>query len=102
MFIFRKNGHFYEKIGKKGEPICIDDEISFDVPKNWELCRLNSLGISTSGKTPKAKELHSQGKYPYFKVGDMNTIGNELYLHITENYLSENYSSKLFAPNSIV
>ena len=102
MFTFRKNGHFYEKIGKKGEPICIDDEIPFEVPDNWELCRLENLGISTSGKTPKAKELHSQGKYPYFKVGDMNTPGNELYLHITENYLSDDYSSKLFAPNSIV
>ena len=101
-FIFRKNGHFYEKVGKKGEEICIDDEIPFEVPDNWELCRLHNLGISTSGKTPKAKELQPQGKYPYFKVGDMNTQGNELYLHITENYLSEDYSSKLFAPNSIV
>ena len=43
MFIFRKNGHFYEKIGKKGEPICIDDEIPFDIPDNWEWVRINTI-----------------------------------------------------------
>ena len=42
-FIFRKNGHFYEKIGKKGEPICIDDEIPFDIPDNWEWVRINTI-----------------------------------------------------------
>ena len=42
-FIFRKNGHFYEKIGKKGEPICIDNEIPFEVPDSWEWCRLNTI-----------------------------------------------------------
>lgn len=35
-FIFRKNGHFYEKVGKKGESVCIDDEIPFDIPDNWD------------------------------------------------------------------
>ncbi|MDD6257424.1 MAG: hypothetical protein PUA80_07650, partial [Methanobrevibacter boviskoreani] len=49
-FIFRKNNHFYEKIGKNGEPECIDEEIPFEVPNNWIILRLKSLGISTSGK----------------------------------------------------
>ena len=42
-FIFRKNGHFYEKIGKKGEPVCIDDEIPFDIPDSWEWIRINTI-----------------------------------------------------------
>lgn len=42
-FIFRKNGHFYERIGKKGEPACIDDEIPFDIPDNWEWVRINTI-----------------------------------------------------------
>ena len=42
-FIFRKDNHFYEKIGKKGEAVCIDDEIPFDVPDSWELMRLGAL-----------------------------------------------------------
>ena len=42
-FIFRKNGHFYERIGKRGEPICIDDEIPFDIPDSWEWVRINTI-----------------------------------------------------------
>ena len=62
MFTFRKNGHFYEKVGKKGEPVCIDDEIPFDVPANWELCRLENL---CSLLNPKIGE---HGKYPYLNA----------------------------------
>lgn len=43
MFTFRKNGHFYEKIGKKEKPVCIDDEIPFEVPDSWEWIRINTI-----------------------------------------------------------
>ena len=42
-FIFRKNGHVYEKIGKNDEPVCIDDEIPFDIPDSWEWVRINTI-----------------------------------------------------------
>ena len=61
-FIFRKNGHFYEKIGKNGNPICIDDEIPFEVPDSWELCRLENL---CSLLNPKIGE---NGEYPYLNA----------------------------------
>ena len=48
-FIFRKNNHFYEKIGKNGEPVCIDDEIPFEIPENWEWTRLDNIGIYKKG-----------------------------------------------------
>ena len=28
-------------MGKKGEPVCIDDEIPFDIPDSWEWCCMN-------------------------------------------------------------
>lgn len=62
MFTFRKNGHFYEKVGKKGEPVCIDDEIPFEVPDSWELCRLENL---CSLLNPKIGE---NGEYPYLNA----------------------------------
>ena len=62
MFIFRKNGHFFERVGKNGEPVCIDDEIPFDVPENWELCRLENL---CSLLNPK---IGQNGKYPYLNA----------------------------------
>ena len=42
-FIFRKNGHFYEKVSKKEKPVCIDNEIPFEVPDSWEWVRINTI-----------------------------------------------------------
>ena len=73
MFTFRKNGHFYEKVGKKGEPICIDDEIPFEVPTSWELCRLENL---CSLLNPKIGE---KGEYPYLNAKFLrNKIDSEI------------------------
>ena len=43
MFTFRKNGHFYEKVSKKEKPVCIDNEIPFEVPDSWEWVRINTI-----------------------------------------------------------
>ena len=39
--IFRRDNSHYEKIGS--EERCIDDEIPFDIPDNWEWCYLNDV-----------------------------------------------------------
>lgn len=39
--IFRRDNSYYEQIGK--EVRCIDDEIPFDIPDNWELTRLSNI-----------------------------------------------------------
>ena len=36
------DGGYYEKRGKD-EPVCIDDEIPFEIPESWEWTRLQSL-----------------------------------------------------------
>ena len=61
MFIFRKNGHFYEKIGKKGEPVCIDEEIPFDIPNTWEICRLENIAQFNGGHAFKSSEFKDEG-----------------------------------------
>ena len=61
MFTFRKNGHFYEKIGKKEKPICIDDEIPFEVPDSWELCRLENIAQFNGGYAFKSSEFKDEG-----------------------------------------
>ena len=70
MFTFRKNGHFYERVGKKGEPICIDDEILFEVPNNWELCRLENLCYLLNPRTEE------KGNYPYLNAKFLRTKDN--------------------------
>ena len=44
----------YEKVGKN-EPVCIADEIPFEIPENWEWARLKDLTIKEikRGKSPK-------------------------------------------------
>lgn len=48
-----------------------------------ELCKLKS-GIAISAALEKAK-----GDYKYFKVGEMNLEGNELFLQNTDRYLAQ-------------
>lgn len=44
--IFRgEDGHFYERIGKN-EPVCIDDQLPFEIPESWEWARLGTALIN--------------------------------------------------------
>ncbi|MCR5573917.1 MAG: restriction endonuclease subunit S [Bacteroidaceae bacterium] len=68
-----EDGHWMEHFeDKKREDICIDDEISFDIPKGWEYCRFSSLyWLLTDGT-------HSTPKYtltgvPFLSVKDMSS-----------------------------
>ena len=53
----------YEKVGKN-EPVCIADEVPFDIPDSWEWVTLKMIAVTGLGKTlDKAK---NQGDYkPY-------------------------------------
>ena len=97
--IFRgDDNRYYEKIGNEVKDIT--EEIDFDLPNGWEYVRLYSIGELGSGFTPKPHELANCGEIPYFKVADMNNVGNEKYLISTQNYLV-NRPKKIFPKNSI-
>ena len=91
---------YYEKT--VSEVKNITDEIDFDLPDGWEYIRLSSIAYLSSGFTPAATELNSIGKIPYFKVSDMNTVGNEKYLSFTVQYYTGNKIKKIFPCNTIV
>ena len=59
--IYRENGHYYKKIGKKGEPICVDDEIPFEIPDSWEWIKLGSLISIITGTSYKKGDITSKG-----------------------------------------
>lgn len=89
------------------EPVCIDDEILFDIPKSWRWVRLNTLGLIVGGGTPKTKvnEYWVNGKIPWLTPADMKFINNKYVSHgqrnITELGL-EKSSAKLMPKNSII
>lgn len=86
---------------EKALPEIAEDEIPFDIPDSWKWCRITDCGVFISGYTPKPVELTSEGVVPYFKVSDMNTTGNELFLINTESYLKSS-NPKCFLKNTIV
>ena len=55
--IYRSSdGGYYEK-RSKGEPVCIDDEIPFEIPDSWEWVRLESIMSLSSGLGYKKTDL---------------------------------------------
>ena len=54
-YIFRGADNLpYEKVGKN-DPVCIADEVPFEIPESWEWARLKDLAIKEikRGKSPK-------------------------------------------------
>ncbi len=53
----------YEKVGNN-EPVCIADEVPFEIPESWEWVRLGSIStVITKGTTPRG------GNVTYLKSG---------------------------------
>ena len=56
---------------------CIDDELPFEIPKNWEWCRLGSIATVLGGKRiPAGRKLTTQDTgHIYIRVSDMKDGG---------------------------
>ena len=65
----------YEKVGKN-EPVCIVDQIPFEIPESWEWVRLTTLGEIVGGGTPKTNipEYWDKGNIPWLTPADMKFV----------------------------
>jgi type I restriction enzyme S subunit len=68
-----------------------------DVPEGWACVPLRSLAVILSGQTAKGIDalVTPTGKYAWFKVGDMNTTGNERYMRNADAWLTESATASL-------
>ncbi len=70
------DGRRYEKRvdakGRESEPVCIEDEIPFEIPDSWEWARLESIGTLLRGSGIKRSEVVSEGK-PCVRYGELYT-----------------------------
>ena len=59
--IFRgADNAYYEKVGD-AEPVCIDDEIPFEIPESWAWARLSQLAHTIGGYSFKSVEYQPDG-----------------------------------------
>ncbi|MGO5487942.1 restriction endonuclease subunit S [Catenibacterium mitsuokai] len=68
--IFRRDNSHYEKLN--GIERCIDDEIPFDIPKNWCWCRLGSVVEKLTDGTHKTPKYQPSG-IPFLSVKDISS-----------------------------
>ncbi|MFI3297829.1 MAG: restriction endonuclease subunit S [bacterium] len=81
---------YYEKIGSVVR--CIDDELPFELPRNWCWCRLGNIGSWGAGSTPLRAKLdyYKGGTIPWLKTGELNnSIVYDTKEKITELALKE-------------
>ena len=93
-YIFRAADNLpYEKVGKN-EPVCIADEVPFEIPESWEWVRLGSIGDWGSGATPsRSVPEYYGGDIPWLKTGDLN----DSYI----KYIPENISELALEKTSV-
>lgn len=77
------------------------------IPEEWDLVTAGQIGRFRGGNGfPLEFQGELTGTYPYFKVSDMNNVGNETMMHVANNYISEitrkALGAAIFAKNSIV
>ena len=70
------DGRRYEKRidakGRESEPVCIEDEIPFDIPDSWEWARLESICDLLRGSGIKRADVAADG-FPCVRYGELYT-----------------------------
>ena len=107
-YIFRGSDNLpYEKVGKN-EPVCIADEVPFDIPDSWGIIRLNDIGIYKKGPfgSSLTKSMFVSKSDSSIKVYEQKnaiqkdaTLGN---YYITKKYYEEKMSGFTVNPGDII
>lgn len=82
---------------KYQEPVAPDTTGTPELPKGWCWASVDQLGVIASGQTPKgvAETCSADGAIPWFRVGDMNTSGNEKYMIHGKDFLTKEQAEHL-------
>ncbi len=97
------DGSWYEQRGK-AKPVCIDKEIPFDIPENWEWTRLGAIAEFGGGGTPdKSNPSFWGGDIPWASMKDIH--GDYLVStldSITKAGLSSKQSISICEPGELI
>ncbi len=84
----------YEQIGNTN-PVCINNEIPFSIPKSWSWIRLGELCYITNGFTPSRtkREIWENGDISWFTYDDILTQDRRI--SYTKQKLTSTASEKI-------
>ena len=81
---------------KYKEPIAPDTGDLPELPRGWMWTTVGSIGLVASGQTPKGiNDLNLDGEIPFYKISDMNKLGNERFMRAAEIALDDDQTAKL-------
>ena len=104
--IFRRDNSYYERVD--GIERCIDDEIPFEIPENWEVVRLQSIGEYRKGPfgSSLTKSMFVPKSKSSIKVYEQkNAIQKDCTLgtyYIPMEYYNEKMKGFTVLPNDII
>ena len=92
-----EDNKYYEKIGKN--VTCIDEEIPFDIPKNWRWVRFGQILKLSMGKTPPRDDSRYwlNAKRNWVSISDMTNYGR---IKTTKEQISEEAANSLMRESS--
>ena len=75
--------------------------------EHWKIVRLEEIADMRGGASfPKAYQGSTEGKYPFYKVSDMNIEGNETLMQASNNWVEEDtieiLRAKLFSKDTVI
>ena len=102
------DGRRYEKRvdakGRESEPVCIENEIPFDVPETWVWARLESVASISGGATPdRGNPAYWDGEIPWASMKDIHGDFLESTLDsITKAGLESKASISMCEPGNLI
>ena len=94
----------YEKVGNEVKDIT--DEIDFELPNGWELCRLDSISYISAGGTPERNnpKYWEHGTIPWLKISDITS--SKKYVNHSTEFITQagvdNSSAKIMNKGTIL
>ena len=67
--IYRRDNSHYEKCGS--DEVCIDEELPFEIPDNWEWVKLSDLAQFIGGYAYKSETFIKKSEYQVLRLGNV-------------------------------